>query len=186
MAPQPNPDEVQRRRAQLLDTLMRSNKRQLRWQARRFTPNDQDADDAIEDGCVAFLRNFDGTSEDHAVRWMMVTVKHAALAITRRNSVLSQGNDAPHAPDESWDPVVRDPRGSTEDQAEVREWVAARMDLLAELKPDERTAVSLFAAGYSYREIGERHGWSKRKVERFIAEGRARLRELLTLKGERS
>jgi hypothetical protein len=36
----------------------------------------------------------------------------------------------------------------------------------------------LRAAGYSYREIGERQGWTYIKVNRCIAEGRAALRQL--------
>jgi DNA-directed RNA polymerase specialized sigma24 family protein len=47
---------------------------------------------------------------------------------------------------------------------------------LAQLKPDERTALLLFGLGYSYHEIGERRGWSYTKVNRAITEGRAALR----------
>jgi DNA-directed RNA polymerase specialized sigma24 family protein len=39
---------------------------------------------------------------------------------------------------------------------------------LACLKPDERTALGYFAAGLSYREIGQRRGWSSTKVNRCI------------------
>jgi hypothetical protein len=47
------------------------------------------------------------------------------------------------------------------------------------LKPDERKAIALFAYGLSYEEIGEREGWTHTKVNRFLSEGRQRLRELL-------
>ena len=47
---------------------------------------------------------------------------------------------------------------------------------LATLKPDERIALVLFAAGFSYREIGAGKGWTHTKVNRCIAEGRAALR----------
>ena len=47
---------------------------------------------------------------------------------------------------------------------------------MARLKPDERRALSMIAFGYSYAEIGERNGWSYRKVNRCLTEGRAALR----------
>jgi DNA-directed RNA polymerase specialized sigma24 family protein len=48
---------------------------------------------------------------------------------------------------------------------------------LRELKPDERTAIGLAAAGYSYGEIAERRGWTKTKVNRCLYEGRSALRK---------
>jgi RNA polymerase sigma factor (sigma-70 family) len=186
MAPQPNPNEIQDKRARMLDEVMRSDRRQLRRRARRYSLSPPDADDAIEDACVAFLRHFDGDSGDHAARWMMVTVKHAALEIVRRHNLRKRFDAAPRSPDqhdEWWETNLRDGDATPEEQAETREWVSTRLDLLAELKPDERTALSLLAAGYSYREIGERHGWTHTKVNRCVAEGRVRLRELLALGG---
>jgi hypothetical protein len=44
------------------------------------------------------------------------------------------------------------------------------------LKPDQRMALLLAAAGYSYREIGQRRGWTYTKVNRCVNEGRAALR----------
>ena len=49
---------------------------------------------------------------------------------------------------------------------------------LAALKPAERWALGLIAAGYSYQEVGQITGWSYTKINRSAAEGRARLREL--------
>jgi DNA-directed RNA polymerase specialized sigma24 family protein len=47
---------------------------------------------------------------------------------------------------------------------------------LAELKPDQQRALSLFALGHSYREITDITGWTYTKVNRSITEGRAQLR----------
>jgi len=188
MAPQPNPDELQRRRAQILEEVMRSHGGQLRRRARRFTGSDHDADDAIEDACIAFLRYFRPEPEVNAVGWMMTTVKHAALAITDRNRLRRRHDAAPDGPerrDDWWESSVRDPGASPEEQVEAREWVTTRADLLGELKPDERTALSLVAFGFTYLEIGARQGWSQTKVNRCVAEGRGRLRELLSLRGEK-
>ena len=47
---------------------------------------------------------------------------------------------------------------------------------LAALKPDERTALLLLGLGYSYAEIGAPPRWTRTKVNRCLAEGRAALR----------
>jgi DNA-directed RNA polymerase specialized sigma24 family protein len=48
---------------------------------------------------------------------------------------------------------------------------------LAALKPDERRALGLIAAGYSYKEVGAITAWSYTKVNCCASEGRARLRD---------
>jgi RNA polymerase sigma factor (sigma-70 family) len=187
MAPQPNQDELQRRRAQILDEMMRSHKRTLWRQARRFTNSDADADDALEDACVAFLRYFQPGPDEYRLRWMLTTVKHAAFAITKRNATRQRGDTAPRTPDQhddSWESSVRDPGASLEEQVEDREWVRTCGELLDELKADERTALLLIAFGLSYREVAEQQGWSETKTSRCAVEGRAHLRELLSLRGE--
>lgn len=52
---------------------------------------------------------------------------------------------------------------------EVERLVAA----LADLKIDERRAPLMIAAGYSYAEIGRIYRWTRAKVNRCAAEGRA-------------
>jgi RNA polymerase sigma factor (sigma-70 family) len=190
MAPRPNPDELQQTRVRLLDEAMRSEKRQLWWQARKFSDNDQDADDALEDACVAFLRNFlpQPDDDEYPAKWLMITVKHAALTIRKHEAIRRRPHPEaglPRPAGEGSSGDVLDP-ASTEERVLAREWTAGRADLLAELKPDERTALSLLGFGFSYLEIGERQGWSPRKVSRCIAEGRKSLRELLSQRGDRS
>ena len=69
--------------------------------------------------------------------------------------------------------------------AERRERTALTARALATLKPAERRALALLAAGLSYAEIGELCGWSYTKVNRCLAEGRAALRERMArLEGE--
>ncbi len=63
-----------------------------------------------------------------------------------------------------------------EELAERRERVAKRATRSRALKADERLAIVLQAEGYSYAEICERCGWTYTKVNRCLAEGRARLR----------
>ena len=61
--------------------------------------------------------------------------------------------------------------------AERREGCREQARRLTGLKPDERRALILKGEGYSYREICERTGWTYTKVNRCLAEGRARLRQ---------
>jgi hypothetical protein len=49
---------------------------------------------------------------------------------------------------------------------------------LGQLKPDQRIALILTAAGYSYREVGQRRGWTYTYADRCVSEGRAALRKL--------
>jgi DNA-directed RNA polymerase specialized sigma24 family protein len=44
------------------------------------------------------------------------------------------------------------------------------------LRPDERTALGMFAAGFSYAEIAERCGWTYSKVDRCVRRDRGWLR----------
>jgi DNA-directed RNA polymerase specialized sigma24 family protein len=66
--------------------------------------------------------------------------------------------------EETLDPSVR---FADRDEARAR---------LGELKRDERRALILHAAGYTYGEIGERCGWTGTKVNRCLYEGRRALK----------
>jgi DNA-directed RNA polymerase specialized sigma24 family protein len=63
--------------------------------------------------------------------------------------------------------------------AERSEETARILELIEQLKPDERAALILFGLGCSYAEIAELRGWSATKINRCLYEGRARVRELL-------
>jgi DNA-binding CsgD family transcriptional regulator len=80
------------------------------------------------------------------------------------------------------DPVTLIPyRGDGPDeQAERREEIARSREALQALKPAELRALGLLAEGYSYAEIGERTGYSQTKINRLLAEGRARFRAIVS------
>ena len=61
---------------------------------------------------------------------------------------------------------------------ERRDQVADDARAAAGLKPEERLALVLQAHGYSYAEIRRLCGWTYTKVNRALAEGRAKLRAL--------
>jgi DNA-directed RNA polymerase specialized sigma24 family protein len=99
---------------------------------------------------------------------MHVVTKREALAVRRERERLLSG-EVPDCPSGEPCPAER---------AERREWVRARARALARLKPDERLALVQKAEGFSYAEIGALNGWTYTKVNRCLAEGRARLRQL--------
>jgi DNA-binding CsgD family transcriptional regulator len=67
-----------------------------------------------------------------------------------------------------------------DEQVARREDIARSREALQALKPAELRALGLLAEGYSYVEIGERTGWSQTKINRLLAEGRARFRTLVS------
>jgi RNA polymerase sigma factor (sigma-70 family) len=177
MATQPqSPREKKKRRALALDQLLRSERRSLVRQARFHSRRFEDAEDALSDACVQFLRFYDGPAGEDALRWMLLVVKRAAWAIGRRaadrEARLRSGGTglALTFSQEQMGPAELIER--TEDTDRV-------IELIELLKADERTALILLGLGCSYAEIGELRGWSRTKVHRSIKEGRAHVRKLL-------
>jgi DNA-directed RNA polymerase specialized sigma24 family protein len=102
-------------------------------------------------------------------------IRREALAVRRaRERLLWPGDEDRGDP---FDRIVTDEPGPQE-TLERREQVAAGIRLLSGLKPQERLALILQAQGYSYAEIRQLCGWTYTKVNRALAEGRARLRAL--------
>jgi DNA-directed RNA polymerase specialized sigma24 family protein len=79
---------------------------------------------------------------------------------------------------------LADERRGPAQLAEAEEEVERVLAALVCLKADERRALVLIAAGYSYAEIARICGWTLTKINRCATEGRARLRGLLTEGGE--
>ncbi|HEY5053731.1 MAG TPA: sigma-70 family RNA polymerase sigma factor [Solirubrobacterales bacterium] len=177
MATQPqSPREKQERRARALDQLLRSERRSLLRQARFHSRRDEDAEDALNDACVQFLRFYDGPAGEDALRWMLLVVKRAAWAVGRRASdreARVRAGSAELALTFSYEQM------GPEELVERGEDTERVIGLIEGLKPDERTALILLGLGCSYQEIGELRNWSRTKVHRSIKHGRARIRKLL-------
>ena len=106
---------------------------------------------------------------------MQVVTRREALAVRRsRERMLGPRDDGGSDP---LDRIASDEPGPQE-RLERRERVTDAVRLLLELKPQERLALVLQAHGFSYTEISRLCGWTYTKVNRCLAEGRARLREL--------
>lgn len=155
------------RTARALALLAREGPAFLRT-ARRFSLCDDDADDALQRASLILLTKGPEHPAPRLTAWMHVVTRREALALRRERERLLGGEVPESLPSAAPCPAER---------AERREHSRERVRELARLKPAERRALILRAQGYSYREICVLTGWSYTKVNRCLAEGRARLRE---------
>jgi DNA-directed RNA polymerase specialized sigma24 family protein len=174
----PTPVNHSERNGRLLDQLLARSVSRLRAQATRNAANSADAEDALQDACLQFLRFYRGPADlEVALPWLMLVTKRCAWALGRHGR-----REAPHfeaglpagTPEQAGTlcPCRRGP----EELAELDAELSARWRMLERLKPDERRAILAFALGYSYAEICERFSWSRTKANRCLVEGRAALR----------
>lgn len=140
--------------------------------ARRYSICGADADDAVQRAVLILLTKGPPHPSERLTRWMHLVTKREALAVRRERERLLGVEVGEH--NGGW---VAGPAEITERTEQCRE----RALPLARLKPHERRAVLLRAHGYSYAEICELTGWSYTKVNRCLAEGRARLRGLAVM-----
>jgi RNA polymerase sigma factor (sigma-70 family) len=150
--------------------LVASHGAALRRTARRHSLCAADAEDAYQRALLVALHKAPEIETSALARWMHAVTRNEARAVRRERARL-MGGQPPHLH------AGPDPH----DRAERREHVATTARALATLKPQERRALALLAAGLSYAEIGELCGWTHTKVNRCLAEGRAALRERVAL-----
>jgi RNA polymerase sigma factor (sigma-70 family) len=172
-------EEAARKRA-AVETYAR-HEETLRRQARRYSLCADDADDALQRALEILLRKAPTTDPRELIRWTQTVVKHEALAVRRERERLLGGPAARGGGDDEvdWIALIPAEGAGPAEQAERREAVARSREALQTLKPQELRALSLLAEGYSYREIGEITGFSQTKINRCLAEGRERFRNLM-------
>jgi RNA polymerase sigma factor (sigma-70 family) len=159
----------------MLDRLLRDERARLMRQARSHSRRPEDADDALGDACVQFLRSYNGPAGEDALRWMLLVIKRCAWAIGRKG----QARETRHGAAEYEAKVADTDAPGPAELVERAEETAQVVELIENLKPDERTALILLGLGCSRAEIRELRGWSAAKVHRCIVEGRERVRRLL-------
>lgn len=156
--------------------LLVSHEGRFRRTARRVSLCAEDAEDAFQRGVEILLTKGPAADRDDLAAWTQVVIRREALAVRReRERLLRQRADG-----RGESPIERlaaGGRGPLE-QATERERIARLAARLRHLKPAERRAIGLQAAGCSYAEIQAITGWSYTKVNRCLAEGRARLRRV--------
>jgi RNA polymerase sigma factor (sigma-70 family) len=167
MATPPHSQAGANARAQALVHLLEAHHPRLIAQARRHCRRSQDADDALGDACVQFLRFYDGPPGTDALHWLLLVTKRCAWALN--SGRIPESLDTIEIED-STSPaeiVVR---------AEETKQIIREMELL---RPDQRVALILLGLGCSHTEIRQIRGWSLRKVRRCLADGRRRVRKML-------
>ena len=163
--------EADRRRAAL--GLIRAYEPLLWRTARRFSLCADDADDACQRAVEIVLTKAPRLEPRRLAAWASVVTRREALAVRRSRERLLTA-----LPTDEAVAIERMPseRPGAAELAERRERALASLRALAALKPDERRAIVLQARGYSYVEICSMTGWTYTKVNRCLAEGRAKLR----------
>jgi RNA polymerase sigma factor (sigma-70 family) len=150
----------------------------LKRTARRYSLDEEDAEDAYQRALEIVLTKAPTTDARELIRWTQTVTKHEAMAVREgREKVLNRGLAPASA---GFDPVTLIPAadGGPDEQTERRESIARSREALRALKPAELRALTLLAQGYSYAEIGEQTGFSQTKINRSLAEGRERFRQM--------
>ena len=167
-SPQPSPEE--RRHAACL--AMGKAPGLIRFAA-RYTRSLHDAEDAYQRAMEIALSRAPTTDPPRFMAWLHTVLRHEALAVARARRRESPGMETDVAE------VVADRAGddvALHALAEWRERYRSIQDGLAGLTEAQRTCLILQSSGASYQRIGEITGYSLRKVERSVLEGRASLR----------
>jgi RNA polymerase sigma factor (sigma-70 family) len=159
----------------LAEQLFRERRRYLLRIALENGAGAEDAEEAVQEAFAAFIRAFDPDRGAPPLAWLTLTLKRECWARCRRCRQRSAGEEA----------IAAEAPGPGESIERAESVIEARQ-CLARLKPAERRALGLIAAGCSYREVGEITGWTETKVNRCAYEGRAALRALAAAEGARS
>jgi RNA polymerase sigma factor (sigma-70 family) len=162
---------------------------QLKRTARRYSLCPEDAEDAYQRGLEILLTKAPTDKPRELLAWTTTVIKHEALAVRRdrerllgRPSVTLRGGEEAGA----WLARLPTPSAGPSERLERSEEIARSREAIRALKPAERRALTLLAAGYSYAEIGEITGFSQTKINRCLAEGRERFRRIVASSEEGS
>jgi len=140
--------------------------------AARYTPSVHDAEDAYQRAMEVALTRAPVTEQRAFMAWLYTVIRNEAITIARKRrrespaAVEDLAITLSEAAEEALGPDA---------VAEWRERYGAIRDGLAALTESQRVCLMLKSAGASYVEIGEITGFSMRKIERSVLEGRERL-----------
>jgi RNA polymerase sigma factor (sigma-70 family) len=140
--------------------------------AARYTRSLHDAEDAYQRAMEIALTKAPVTDQRPFMAWLHTVLRNEALAVSRMQRREGPGvaADVPEAYENDLQSAV-----SLDALTEWRERYRTVQDGLAGLAEAQRVCLMLQAAGASYERIREITGFSLRKVERSVLEGRARL-----------
>lgn len=140
--------------------------------AARYTHSLHDAEDAYQRSMEIALRSAPVTEPRRFMAWLHTVLRHEALAVARARRREAPGLEADVAETHA-EQVADETR--VDAVAEWRERYRFIQDGLAGLTDAQRICLILQSAGASYARIGELTGFSLRKVERSVLEGRTSL-----------
>ncbi|MGE4175518.1 MAG: RNA polymerase sigma factor [Thermoleophilia bacterium] len=142
--------------------------------AARFTRSLHDAEDAYQRAMEIALTRAPTVEPARFMAWLRTVLRNEALAVSsaRRREGPGRGADVAEA-----DGAAVEDGVTVDVLAEWRERYRAIQDGLAGLTDAQRTCLMLQTAGASYERIRELTGFSLRKVERSVLEGRAGLQK---------
>jgi RNA polymerase sigma factor (sigma-70 family) len=138
--------------------------------ARRHSLCADDAQDAYQRTMEILMRRAATLDPERAHLWVHTVCKHEAMAVRAQRQQLVNGEE----PDLDAEEARHVP--SPEERMVSFEQLRQSAEALQRLKPQELRALWLKAEGFSYQEICEQTGWTYTKVNRCLAEGRAKLR----------
>jgi RNA polymerase sigma factor (sigma-70 family) len=148
--------------------VVRDNAASLLRLARRHSLCDDDAADAYQRTLEIYLRRVDRVDHATAPAWLRTVCKHEAMRLRAARQRVLAGEEV------AWDERPSPDAADAQERVESLERVARAAEALQGCRPDEARAMLLRADGSSYAEIGELCGWSYAKVNRSLAQGRAR------------
>jgi len=155
-------------RDDLVVTLVTQHAESVLRITRRLSLCDADAEDAYQRAIEILLHRAGSLDPVRAPAWLRTVARNEALAIrAQRTGGLSRDEQDPDA-------QIDVDRVSTEEQVDRVDRFRRAAEALRDLKPDEARALWLRAEGYSYDEIARTNAWTYTKVNRLLAEGRAR------------
>lgn len=159
--------EERRRSVDRLATELFTHRRaHLTRVAARHCGREADVEDALQEAFAAFLTEYDPGRGSPALPWLTLVLKRKCWRLKERREV--EVEPLALAEVMAGDRLDPAPRLAERDEARRR---------LAGLKRDERRAIVLHAAGYTYGEIARCCDWTQTKVNRCLYEGRRALRD---------
>jgi RNA polymerase sigma factor (sigma-70 family) len=145
--------------------------------ARRNAASRSDAEEAVHDAFVFFISDYDPKLGAPPLAWLTLVLKRRCWRLRDnarldRRVVADTGADH-QEPTETIEALSSGTRALADRVAE-RDQARRR---IRRLKPDQRTAIGMVAAGCTYGEVARTRGWSRTKINRCLVEGRQALHE---------
>lgn len=155
--------------------LCRDRGQELLGYARSHARNMAVAEEALQEALISFLRHYDPGRGAPPIAWLKLALKRECWRRQERERWDRRAGQEREPGEEAQGfalELLPAQGAGPEDRIAERDEARRR---LAALKADQRTGLGLLAAGFSYKEIAERRGWTYSKVDRCVRRGRAAL-----------